>query len=75
MLTKTDIKQIDRVVSKRIKEEINPIKKDVKTLKSDVSEIRKDIKTIVNFFDKEYLELRTRVERIEEHLNLEPISL
>ena len=74
MLTKSDLKQIDRVVSKRINEGVIPLNKDVRTLKSDISEIRKDTKTIVNFFDKDYLEFRTRVERIEEHLNLDPIS-
>ncbi len=74
MLTKTDIKQIDNVVSKGIKKEISPIKKDIRTLKSDVSEIRRDIKTLINYFDRKYLEIRARVERIEEHLNLEQIS-
>ena len=63
MLTKSDLKHIDEIVTKRI----NPIKEDV-------IEIRKDIKTIVNFFDNEYLELRKRIERIEEHLNLSSIS-
>lgn len=74
MLNKTDLKQIDNVVSKRIKGELVPIKKDIKTIKTDVSQIRKDVKTIVNFFDREYLDLRKRVERIEEHLNIEPMS-
>ncbi len=67
MLTKSDLKQIDSVVSKRIKKEMKP-------LKSDVSNIRKDTKTLINYFDREYLEIRARIERIEEHLNLEPIS-
>lgn len=48
MLTKTDLKQIDEVVTKRLRNEIAPIKKDV-------TQIRKDMKTIVNFFDNEYL--------------------
>lgn len=67
MLTKTDLKQIDGVVSRRFKKEVKP-------LKSDVSHIRKDIKTLINYFDREYLEIRARVERIEEHLNLESLS-
>lgn len=71
MLSKSDLKQIQQVVQK----ENSPIVRDIKTIKSDVSQIRKDIKTIVNYFDREYLELRKRVERIEEHLNLEPPPL
>mgnify|MGYP001001382635 FL=1 len=65
MLTQEDIQKIDEVFSKRLKGEIKPIQEDV-------SKIRKDIKTIVNFFDQEYLSLRNRVERIEEHLGLQP---
>ena len=67
MLTKSDLRGIDLIVSKRIRVELEPVKKDI-------AQIRKDQKTIINFFDQEYLELRKRVERIEEHLNLEPIS-
>lgn len=70
MLTKSDLKEIDNVISKRVK----PVGKDIKTLKTDISQIRKDVKTIINYFDREYLELRKRVERIEEHLNIEPIT-
>jgi len=56
MLTKTDLKGIDKVVSNRIDKALKPIKKDTNTLKSDVVEIRKDVKAIVNFFDREYRE-------------------
>jgi predicted nucleic acid-binding Zn-ribbon protein len=58
-----------------LKTDVSTLKKDVKTLKQDVSEIRKDMKTVINFFDGEYLELRKRVERIEEHLDLEPVAI
>lgn len=44
--------------------------KELKPLKDDIAHIRKDTKAIVGFFDREYLELRKRVERIEQHLNL-----
>ena len=82
MLTKNDLSQIGEIVQnetrkivqvetrKIVQEEIAPLKKDIKTLKSDVTEIRKDIKKIVNFFDREYLELRNRVENIEQHLGI-----
>lgn len=70
MLTRKDLSEIQKIVQK----ETNPIKKDVKTIKSDISQIRKDTKTIVNFFDREYVELRQRVGRIEEHLHLPPVS-
>ncbi len=63
MLTKGDLGEIDKLLTKRIKAELSPAK-------DDISHIRKDIKVIVGFFDREYLDLRKRVERIEEHLHL-----
>jgi hypothetical protein len=63
MLTNQDIKKIDGLFSKRIGEELAPIKKDI-------VKIRKDQNTIVNFFDKEYLDLRERVEVIERRLSI-----
>lgn len=75
MLTKSDLDQIDKVVTKRIQEETRKIvKEELAPVKKDITSIRKDIKTIVGYFDNEYLELRTRIERLEEHLNLPPIS-
>jgi len=67
MLTKTDLKKIDNLLDKRFKIELKPIK-------SDISKIRKDIDVIISLFDREYVNLRQRVERIEEHLNLPPLS-
>ena len=81
MLTKTDLKEIGNVVLKRIKKDVpslvekqlSPLKNYIKTLGSDVTKIRKDIDVIVSLFDREYLDLRKRVTRIEEHLELPPI--
>lgn len=86
MLTSQDLSEIQKIIQKETKsivqeetsliveKAIAPIKKDIKTIKSDISQIRSDVKTVINFFDKEYLELRKRLERIEDHLNLPPIS-
>ena len=53
--------------------ELAPVKRDIKTVKNDVSKIRKDVDVMLSVFDREYLELRKRVERIEDHLNLPSI--
>lgn len=63
MLTEKDLSKIGALVDQKLK-----------PIKADIAEIRKDVKTMVAFFDSEYLELRSRVERIEEHLNLKPQS-
>lgn len=55
-----------------IQKEVSALKDKVKNLEIALSKIQKDIRKIVNFFDEEYLTLRRRVERLEEHLNLPP---
>jgi hypothetical protein len=63
MLTKTDLTKLDKLISKRLK-----------PIKSDIAKIRKDIDVIVSLFDREYMDIRRRIERIEDHLNLPPLS-
>lgn len=46
------------------------IKKELKPIKADVAKIRTDVSTLVGFFDSEIIDLRSRVEVIEEVLNL-----
>lgn len=88
MLTKKDLSQIRGIVGEEInartrkivqeetrkivQEEIEPVKSEIRTIKKDIAKIRADIKVIISFFDREYLELRTRVERIETHLGFSP---
>lgn len=67
MLTNDDLSKIQTIVRTETKE---IIQKELKPIREDIIKIRKDIKTVVNFFDQEYLELRNRVEKIEQFLNL-----
>lgn len=53
---------------------IPQIQKDMKSMQTDMRKIHKDINTIINFFDRDTLELRGRVERIEKHLGLQALS-
>ena len=66
MLTKSDLNKIEKIVETKI----DPIKEDLKIVKSDISKIRKDIDVIIALFDREYINLRKRVEKIEERLGL-----
>lgn len=77
MLTKTDLKQIDNLISRRLqntttKDDLKYLatKQDLKSIKSDIAKIRKDIDVIIALFDREYINLRKRVEKIEEHLGI-----
>lgn len=53
-----------------IQKDIRDLKSKIKDLEISSNKIQKDIKKIVGFFDEEYLQVRKRVERLEEHLNL-----
>jgi len=70
MLTSTDLEKIGNLVTKKIE----PLSKDVKTIKSDIVHIRRDINMVIGAFDREYLDLRKRIDRIEDHLQLPTIT-
>lgn len=54
---------IKKTVPQMIEKALKPIKRDIKSLKRG-----QDI--IISFFDRDSLELRSRVDRIERHLKL-----
>ena len=67
MLTKDDIKSIDNLLSRRFMAELAPIK-------SDISKMRNGIDVIISLFDRKYIDLRKRIERIEGHFDLPPVT-
>lgn len=77
MLTKTDLVQIKKVVKSELKTSATKtdLKRELNPIRSDTAKMRKDIDVIISLFDRDYLEIRARVERIEQHLKLEPISV
>lgn len=58
----------------RISGELNQIKDRLKNLEIKVNRIQKDLKYAVNFLDKEGLRVQKRVDRVEKHLGLAPLS-
>ncbi len=56
---------------KTLKEDVRGLKKDMKTVKSDIVKVRKDINMVISFFDRDYVNLRQRVDRIEDHLGIQ----
>ena len=65
-LTDQDLAAIDKIVTKRLE----PVANDVKSLKKDMLKVKKDLKTTINFFDKEHLTLKKRVEKTESRLGI-----
>jgi hypothetical protein len=67
--SKEDLQGEIKLVRIEIQKDIRTLTNRLKSLEIVANKIQKDIKSIVNFFDKEYLQLRKRVEKVEEHLN------
>lgn len=61
-----------KLVRIELQKEIRALASRVKNIEIAIKKIQKDIKSIINFFDKESLQLRKRIERIEDRLNLPP---
>lgn len=80
MLTKSDIQLIkDIFKNSATKDDLknfatkDDLQQELKPIKQDVSKIRKEMKTLFNFLDKDFVCLRKKVNRVEEHLNLPPL--
>ena len=58
----------------RILTEVRESKDRLKNVEIVVRKIQKDLKEAVNFLDKEGLKITKRLEKVEDHLDLEPAS-
>ncbi|HRN96176.1 MAG TPA: hypothetical protein PLD54_01885 [Candidatus Levybacteria bacterium] len=70
MLTKEDLSAIGQIVDEKIEKQVSPINKNVKSIKSDLNKVQKDVRVMLAVLDRADVELRQRVERIEEHLGI-----
>ena len=66
MLTKNDLNQISGLLDSKIE----PLKKDVKVIKSDMSQLKRTQDTMLDLLDKEQMEQRKRIVRLEKHVGL-----
>ncbi len=56
-----------------IRKEFKIVKKDISTIKRDMSKVRRDLNTVIDVFDRDIIELRSRVDRIDQFLKLPPV--
>ena len=50
------------------------LKKDMKVVKKDLSKVKSDLKVTIEFFDKDLVRNKKRIERVENHLGLPVIA-
>ena len=73
MLTKNDLNEISGLLDTKlepVKKDISSLKKDVGTLKKDVKQIKRDQSTMLDLLDKEQMQQRKRIVRLEEEVGL-----
>lgn len=74
--TKDDLKKLEIATKNDLKNFAtkDDLKNEISPLKSDIRKIKNDINTIIGFFDREYLSLRARVDRIEDFIKIPPLT-
>lgn len=89
MLTKNDLYQIGGLLDKKLDQKIDEkfgqldqnidkkldqkFKKELKPIRLQLKKIQSDIRHMIVFFDRDYDNLRKRVDRVEHHLRLPPL--
>jgi hypothetical protein len=72
--TKNELQTDIKMSQMRITGIIDELKNRVKNIEIKINQISKDLKYAINFLDKEDVKTVKRIDRIENHLNLPPIS-
>jgi hypothetical protein len=67
MLARDDLQQVREVVREEVKDEVS---QQLKPVNRKLNRLQKDMKVIVYDYSNAISGLRTRVEKIEEHLDL-----
>lgn len=66
-LTKNDLSQIKKIIHSEITIELKPINRKL-------DKISEDINMVIDHFDRDYLEMRARIDRIEKFLKIPPLT-
>ena len=74
MLTKQDLSAITNIVQvetkKIVRNELVPVKNKLTSIDKGLSKVESDLTKTINFFDKEHLSLKKRVEKTELRLGV-----
>ena len=68
MLTRDDLIAIEKLINKGVNIGTKSVKQDFKKY------IDRKFKLVIDFFDRDYLNLKKRVDRIDSHLDLPPMQ-
>lgn len=75
MLTKDDLQAIQQIVKVEVKKEIKDgFSVGLKPIHKELRKLRKDLNVTITSFDREIIDTRHRVDRIEDRLNLPPLQ-
>ncbi|MBI4130045.1 hypothetical protein HY468_01875 [Candidatus Roizmanbacteria bacterium] len=71
MLNQQDLIAIGKIIDLKLEEKLE---QKLKPIKKKLTRLERLSNTIIRSFDREYIYLRKRVDRIEDHLHLSPLS-
>lgn len=80
MLNKNDLKKIGEIINSNLEQRLKPVHDQLqehgKMLKSHgkmLKSLKKDQDTMLNMLDREQMDQKKRIKRIEEHFDLPPL--
>jgi hypothetical protein len=73
-LTNDDLQAIRLVVNDEVGGQLEPIKQKLGIIEKEVKKIKKDTTYIIDVLDRELMHQTKRVDQIENHLHLPPIT-
>lgn len=68
MLTKSDLNAIDKIVSSRVRGEVDPLKKTVGVLQEDITVIKQQVKPIKSM-QRDIRKIKTDIEGVIDHFD------
>lgn len=74
MLTKEDLLEIKKLLQEEVQPFRNEFTKFQSEVRSEFRKVRRDLNLAIRLFDNDIYDLRIRVDRIENHLDLPPIK-
>lgn len=69
----TDLSSRVKNLDLKLTKSVSGIAGDIAQIKKDVKKIQKDVAAHANYFDKEYLELKSRAKIVEDRLGISPL--
>lgn len=73
MLTKDDLEQISCLLDQKFEQKLTPIENELKSHGIILKSLKKDHDIMLDMLDREQMDQKKKIKRIEKHLDLPPL--